>query len=1384
MHLDVHLVQGFRMSFSRWLSQFLAGSPSKKHPLRRPIVTLSGLRDWMLEERCLLSGGVPAPTPSGGWVALSKIMWDGAQKPLDPDGITFPSNVNVPAKTVTFTNTTDQTIYPFLRDANSGIGAGRNSGLTSGAYYDPQDYHNQEFRLYVGYTQGGQDYLGLLPHSSITIRVPLVFWNAENTYIVTDGTNLIPTQTGQLNPFTYDSNSTRGISPITNDQSADGYWVTNYTTPDSSSKAGFVMLYNATVASTPALPAPAQLAEFTVRDTFLKQLGLTSSADTQVLIDYDVSYVDNALAPITMEASADPVQIPTLWPNDYAKPPAPAFGWTGSSLSFTAMQSDIQNFTDNTKGTTAYIGQYFTNPNSPPPSPSSSPPPGWPAYYAPPPAGSAKIPGGQNIFLQSPLNGTTSSLDHTRYMLTSGGTALISIAPGGTALTTGRPTQLSLTLDPAQRNTLAAQLGLMLQTGPLNLALSSNPNATIGQVTAYQPYGTVLGFRINDGGTGYPSTPGDVKYTLSGGGVQTSATGAALVNGGKITAVKPPNYPAGGIPIYTSIPSLTIRSSSGSGANISPNIGGTLQGIQISSSGSGYPTKVTYKLTGGGASTTSGTGKATAKSGKITQLNLPKYSSGIPIYTSTPSLTITTDSGSGANASPDIGGGTATVELNSGVSLPTGTPLTYRFSRPVTDYAATDITNLWYTWAQYYINYYKNLNFTGESVNGALKLQGDAADKNQAAYIAVKNSDLAGLTTPLAVGMTVDDGPGISAAPGTNVTIVSIQPDSTDPDYTDYYLSQLQTASASGKYTFGPPQALPYSDSSGIKNITVTNGGTGYVAPLTVSIIGGNGAGATAVLNASDITNGAITSIQITNPGGNYTFAPTVTLTGGGGTGAEAKATITNGQVTGITINPGQGGSGYSLGTTVTITGDGGNGAAASAVVDPKTGAVTGIVVTNSGGGYSQKSVTVNIVANNQTGKGATAAATVGSYVSTYANLLPTDPTTMLQGGTVLQFAGSVYEALEAEASIPPAQSLRFYNAVMPPPVGLVGTTIGSDLGDLPNSNGGASVLGGQVRDLIKSVLRGVWDFTAVPESTTFWYPNPSAQPVSTLPFNPFNLDPYVWFIHDVLGMSGYGFSTDDDIANVGAFTSPYATDASRTILPNNLVISYGGTSTLPQPQQWFPGVPWGVVQTTGTVTNSGGKSYVTLTAGQVKQYYEVIPVTPGQSGGAYVVGPGIPAGTTINIRNLESNLSFLLNVPGGQTVKPSGGAVHLTFTGNLFQPLSPPSPPPLQAPPLPPLPPPPTLGSSPSPSALRSNVVLLVQDEVLLTLAQVFTIIDRALMVTDPAEEAFLNFLTNSIDANPIALTPFGSLIMYVTRYETLKHIQDALFPTGPGPD
>ena len=104
------------------------------------------------------------------------------------------------------------------------------------------------------------------------------------------------------------------------------------------------------------------------------------------------------------------------------------------------------------------------------------------------------------------------------------------------------------------------------------------------------------------------------------------------------------------------------------------------------------------------------------------------------------------------------------------------------------------------------------------------------------------------------------------------------------------------------------------------------------------------------------------------------TLAPFATLTGTGVTKATGTVTVTNGQVTFITVT--NGGTGYSGPPTVTISGGGGAGATAIAQIN-STGVVTGVVVTFPGTGYT-----------NPVASGATAA---NPTIVTFSGLTPND---------------------------------------------------------------------------------------------------------------------------------------------------------------------------------------------------------------------------------------------------------------------------------------------------------------------------------------------------------------------------------------------------------
>lgn len=94
--------------------------------------------------------------------------------------------------------------------------------------------------------------------------------------------------------------------------------------------------------------------------------------------------------------------------------------------------------------------------------------------------------------------------------------------------------------------------------------------------------------------------------------------------------------------------------------------------------------------------------------------------------------------------------------------------------------------------------------------------------------------------------------------------------------------------------------------STGVKTITVTNGGSGYTTAPTVTFSAGSGTGTNALYipftatGIAIITNKAVTAITLNRDltgvtyyaEGQYTTPPTITISGGGGTGATATATI------------------------------------------------------------------------------------------------------------------------------------------------------------------------------------------------------------------------------------------------------------------------------------------------------------------------------------------------------------------------------------------------------------------------------------------------------------------------------------------------------------
>jgi hypothetical protein len=325
---------------------------------------------------------------------------------------------NVPVKQVTLHNNTKQTIYPFLYDPNTGQS-------TTGGYYDPFDGHNQEYRAYIGYTKDGKDYLGLQDGHSITIDVPLVFWDSGRAAIATDAADFLPKDP-----------DTSKASPITNPffffyKNLDGTNTARFVAPAARSTDGdgVVMYYHCSdpnAAVNPGADAPEQLIEFTIRDKdFLTKVSdkvnPIDPSQLITLINYDVSYVDNLLLPVGMEATNVPV------PNtDEARD----YGWIGAKQDYLgdgSLQAEIRRFTGDTAENG--LGRYFDGK-------------GWPRYFNPN-EGAAdtgvglRIPGGANFIFESPLAGIRSSYNrpygaNNHWMLSSGGDGPIQFSLGGT----------------------------------------------------------------------------------------------------------------------------------------------------------------------------------------------------------------------------------------------------------------------------------------------------------------------------------------------------------------------------------------------------------------------------------------------------------------------------------------------------------------------------------------------------------------------------------------------------------------------------------------------------------------------------------------------------------------------------------------------------------------------------------------------------------------------------------------------------------------------------------------------------------------------------------------------------------------------------------------
>jgi hypothetical protein len=871
-----------------------------------------------LEDRRLLA---PVPIPQANpRVDLSSIFWNGGA-PLNPngfDGVTSP-DANGAGKTITISNYGPHTIYPFLRSENGGKDPNSTKVTKDGEkWYDPQDLHLSEFREYVGYSQGGEQFLGLPSGATITFEVPLVLWDGDNISLVTDGAKLTTPKTspgGTL--FGYEPSAK--VTIATTGQNLSGsVWVkggTNY-----HDQKPLVMFYHADTSSTVSDDAPSQPAEATFRDPYLTNF-ITDPFQTFALINYDVTNVNKLAAPGAVEAKDAPIFAGAVASNNLQIFGTEDFGWNGSNKDLAAFDGPLEGFVGNVGK--ASLGTYFGTK-------------GWPTFYNPN-KGEINIPSGQDLFDLSPLDTHgntvhTSNYDSNHWILTTSGRGAIRADAGGDILTDPMATRLPLIFtSQSQREQFIANIKSMQEN-------KETVDLTIS--TADPKYQGVLGSLVN----------------------------------------------------YD--PSSSVRA------------------YIVSAQGSDYSDETILRITGGGGS--GAEGDLHIENGKIVSIGLNPAHAGTG-YTSPPKIEIIdpTGKGHGAKATADITGGTAIVNLAPGKTLPVGTGLSYVFKRAATDYATTAITNLWYSWANYYVSQITQA--PSEAISGKFVLL-DVDDPTKPGTTVSNQIQLqAAPSVPLAVGMTVTAPDGIPAG----TTILKIVGNT-------IYLSQVpnpQNPNDAENFTFGLPQKLAI-DSTSEK----------YTTPYTLSF---------------------------------------------------------------------------------------------------------------------DAAATPNAVA----------------------------------------FAASVYETMSAEAlrlQLTPGERSPY----LPTTMDVVSNVIKFNANLPTHDTPWGKILVGEVRDLVKSILRGVYDFTQVPDQSK-WYPEPDQAPkglTSGQTFNPFNLDPYVWFIHKIEDLTGYAFSVDDDVANPAASGGGINSTGHA---PSNIHFGFAGikgtgvqaaATPLGNQKEWFPLTPWGRIKTKATI--------------------------------------------------------------------------------------------------------------------------------------------------------------------------------------------------------
>ena len=440
------------------------------------------------------------------------------------------------------------------------------------------------------------------------------------------------------------------------------------------------------------------------------------------------------------------------------------------------------------------------------------------------------------------------------------------------------------------------------------------PNGPQAEAVATIVNGSVTDIIVTKPGNGYYSS--SYNATITDGGVSLAYAEASMV-GGHVTSITLLNPGSG----YTSPPTVTITGGGGSNATATATISpvfnvdtlsfniNSISCITVTNGGSGYTSIPTVTISGGGVSIATAT--VTVSEGSVTGLTVTNGGSG---YTSAPTITIDlplkidtlvntlltkafyTDS------NYEIATHIALLLKAGNLMYPSLYPLIHAVHLADVDAEADGcsppVTGWGGTLNGIFVDPIVNLTLTEAGSITAITILDKGTPfisqptvsfigGNGAAATAVLGSDgyIASFTvTNSGYGYTSNS--YIATSGGRDLSLLGTQ----GQHGWDYFNNTYYTRNAVANYirsygsTYGStyvenrpiilPTATATISGGNVTNLTLTNGGSGYLYDtITVAFSGGGGAGATAT---AIVENGVVTSITLTNGGSNYIGSPSI----------------------------------------------------------------------------------------------------------------------------------------------------------------------------------------------------------------------------------------------------------------------------------------------------------------------------------------------------------------------------------------------------------------------------------------------------------------------------------------------------------------------------